>query len=147
MYYLHTPWERQGTRFGGGIPLLRQFPPEISQIKAYLIRTWKHLTTRVEVDLKDVFPKPENKGLLHIWKWGSADLLVYRHGKLVCLIESGGSHHWEKKQSLNDCRKWKLAEINGVRCLTMMNGMMKRLSIRKWRELLGRYIFGLQETE
>jgi hypothetical protein len=27
------------------------------------------------------------------------------------------------------------------------DGMMVRLSIRKWRELLGRYIFGLQETE
>jgi hypothetical protein len=24
---------------------------------------------------------------------------------------------------------------------TMMNGMMERLSNRKWRELLGRYIF------
>jgi hypothetical protein len=29
----------------------------------------------------------------------------------------------------------------------MMNGMMGRLSNRKWRELLGRYIFGLKETE
>ena len=27
-------------------------------------------------------------------------------------------------------REWKLAEINGVRCLTMMNGMMERLSNR-----------------
>ena len=43
-------------------------------------------------------------------------------------------------------REWKLAEINGVRCLTMMNGMMERLSNRKWRELLGRYIFGTKET-
>jgi hypothetical protein len=41
---------------------------------------------------------------------------------------------------------WKLAEINGVRYLTMINGMMERLSNRKWRELLGRYIFGLKET-
>jgi hypothetical protein len=29
----------------------------------------------------------------------------------------------------------------------MMNGMMHRQSNRKWRELPGRYIFGLQETE
>jgi hypothetical protein len=29
----------------------------------------------------------------------------------------------------------------------MMNGMMERLSIHKWRELLGRYSFGLQEAE
>ena len=30
-------------------------------------------------------------------------------------------------------RKWRLAQINGVRCLTMMKGMMGRLSNRKWR--------------
>jgi hypothetical protein len=29
----------------------------------------------------------------------------------------------------------------------VMNGMMERLSNRKWRELHGRCIFGLQERE
>ena len=29
----------------------------------------------------------------------------------------------------------------------MMNGMMDRLSNRKWRELLGRYIFGLETAK
>jgi hypothetical protein len=29
----------------------------------------------------------------------------------------------------------------------MTNGMMERLYNRKWRELLGRYIFGMKETE
>jgi hypothetical protein len=77
--------------------------------------------------LSSVFPESENVGLRHIWKWGSADLIVYRHGKLICLIESGGSHHWEEKQSPNDRRKWKLAEIIGIRCLTRMNGMMGSL--------------------
>jgi len=28
----------------------------------------------------------------------------------------------------------------------MMNRMMQRLSNQKWRELLGRYIFGTKET-
>lgn len=32
-------------------------------------------------------------------------------------------------------------------CLTMMNRMMENLSNHKWRALLGRYIFGLTETE
>jgi hypothetical protein len=107
----------------------------------------KHLSIRKEIRLNKVFLEPENVGLKHIWRYGSADLVVSRHGKPVCIIESGGSHHWEEKQSLNDCPKWKLADINGVRCLTMMNGMMEKLSNRMWRELLGRYIFGLQETE
>jgi hypothetical protein len=29
----------------------------------------------------------------------------------------------------------------------MMNGMLERLSNRKWRELLVRYIFGTKEAE
>jgi len=44
-------------------------------------------------------------------------------------------------------RKWKLEEINGVRRLTMMNGMLGRLPKRKWRGLLGRCIFGVKESE
>ena len=104
---------------------------DIKQIEAYINRTWKHLSTEKEIRLNKLFPEPENVGLKHIWRYGSADLIVYRHKKPVCIIESGGSHHWEEKQSLNDRRKWKLAEVNGVRCLTMMNGMMERLSNRK----------------
>jgi hypothetical protein len=33
------------------------------------------------------------------------------------------------------------------KCCLTMNGMMERLSNRKWRELLGRPIFGLEEPE
>ena len=120
---------------------------DIKQIEEYINKTWKHLSTEKELRLNKVFPQPVNVGLKHIWRYGSADLVVSRHGKPVCIIESGGSHHWEEKQSLNDRRKWKLAEINGVRCLTMMNGMMGRLSNRKWRNLLGRYLFGLKEND
>src|SRR3990170_5299516 len=120
---------------------------DIKQIEAYINRTWKHLSTEKELRLNKVFPEPENVGLKHIWRYGSADLVVSRHGKPVCIIESGGSHHWEEKQSLNDRRKWKLAEINGVRCLTMMNGMMERLSNRKWRAMLGGFLFGRTEGQ
>lgn len=67
--------------------------------------------------------------------------MVYRRDKAVCLIEAGGAHHFEDKQSFNDHRKWKLAEQNGVGCLTMMNGLMARLSRRKWRNLPGWYLF------
>lgn len=56
---------------------------------------------------------------MYIGKWSSADLVVYRYKKPVRIIESVGSHLWEDKQSLNGRRKWKLAEVNGVRCLTM----------------------------
>jgi hypothetical protein len=114
---------------------------DVKQIEKYINNTWKQFTTEKEVRLSKLFTEPENTGLRHIWRYGSADLVVYREGKPICIIESGGSHHWEEKQSLNDRRKWKLAEINGVRCLTMMVGIRNRLSNRKWRGLLGRYLF------
>lgn len=118
-----------------------QITDDIRQIEEYINKTWPKLATQKEVRLSKLFIEPTNKGLKHIWKYGSADLVVYKYNKPICIIESGGSHHWEEKQSLNDRRKWKLAELNGVRCLTMMNGLMTRLSKRKWRALLGSYFF------
>ena len=120
---------------------------DIRQIEQYVNATWPQFTTRKEVRLRELFSEPENAGLQHIWKYGSADLVVYQHDKAVCIIEAGGAHHFEEKQSLNDRRKWKLAEQNGVRCLTMMNGLMLTLSKRKWRELLGRCIFGCAQPK
>lgn len=110
---------------------------DIKQIEKYINNTWKHFATQKEVRLSSVFPEPKNKGLRHTWRYGSADLVVFKDEKPICIIESGGSHHCEEKQSLNDRRKWKLAEQNGVRCLTMMNGIMQRLSNRKWTGITG----------
>jgi hypothetical protein len=117
---------------------------DIKEIEKYINNTWKQLFAQKEIRLSQLFPEPQNKGLRHIWKYGCADLVVYREGKPICMIESGGSHHWQEKQSLNDRRKWKLAEQNGVKCLTMMNGLKQRLSNRKWRALLGRFLFGAE---
>lgn len=114
---------------------------DIKLIERYINNTWKQFNIRKEVRLNDLFIEPENPGLNHIWKYGSADLVIYKNNKPICIIESGGSHHFKEKQRLNDRRKWKLAEQNSVRCLTMMNGLMQRLSGRKWRALLGKYLF------
>lgn len=120
---------------------------DVIRIEAYIHEKWPQFTTQKEVRLKQLFPEPENKGLRHIWTYGAADLVVYRDGRPICIIESGGSHHWEEKQSLNDRRKWKLAEKNGVRCLTMMVNIKDRMSNRQWRNLLGRYIFGTEHLK
>ena len=112
-------------------------------IELYINTTWgKHFTTQVECPLKELFPKPENSGLNHIWKHGSADLVVRRKdGTIACIIEAGGGQHFKEKQSKNDARKWKLCQINGVKCLMMMNSVFSDLSKRKWRQLLGKYVF------
>src|SRR5437867_2988781 len=114
---------------------------EIRNIEGYVNATWPQFTTRKEVRLRELFPEPQNEGLRHIWKYGCADLVVCRREKMVCIIEAGGAHHFEEKQSLNDRRKWKLAEINGVRCLQLMNGAMDGLSKRQWRNLVGSFLF------
>ena len=117
---------------------------DVIEVEKYINKTWKQFDTKLEIRLDKLFPKPLNKGLNHIWKYGSADLCVYKNEKLICIIEVGGSHHMQNdKQKKNDARKWKLCDINNVSCLTMMNGLQKRLSNRKWRNLLGRYLFGI----
>ena len=115
---------------------------EAKAIKAYIEQKWSRLfSVELEVPLKQVFNEPENSGLKHIWRYGFADLVVFRDNKPMAIIEPGGGQHFGEKQSLNDRRKWKLAEQNGVRCLHVMNGVMNSLSKRKWRELIGSYLF------
>ena len=118
---------------------------EIVKIEKYINSTWPKFKTEKEVRLSNLFLVPENRGLKHIWRYGSADLVVFCNETPLCIIETGGAHHWEDKQKRNDRRKWKLAEKNGVRCLTMMNGIMDALSNRKWRTLLGKYIYGTRK--
>jgi len=118
--------------------------PEVTAVRDYIDKTWgRHFANRLEVPLKKLFPEPENFGLKHIWRYGSADLVVERRrdGHVVAVVELGGAHHWGKKQNKNDARKWKLCEVNGVRCLTAINGIQEGLSRRKWRQLLGAHLF------
>lgn len=99
------------------------------------------MDTRLEVPLKELFLEPENKGLQHIWKFGAADLCVYRNDKLVCIVEIGGGQHFDEKQARNDRRKWKLCDINGVKCVGFMNSALQKSSNRSIRKVLGSRIF------
>lgn len=124
---------------------MKQQPTEeVIKLNEYIKSKWKFFQTQLEVPLSKIFPEPENNGLKHIWRFGSADLIVYRDGKPVCIFEPGGQHHWEDRQSLNDRRKYKLCEINKVRCLHLMNGVLDKLSNTQKRRLVGRYLFGLK---
>ena len=118
---------------------------EVKKIDDYINKTWKKFSTETEVKLSRLFPKPANSGLNHIWKYGAADLVIRFKSRIIAIIEPGGAHHFEEKQMRNDRRKWKLCEINGVRCLRMMNGVFDRLSNRKRRCLLGKFLFGVKK--
>ena len=111
------------------------------ELAAYVRRTWRMFEVKTKVPLKDLFPEPEGKGLKRIWNYGHADVAVFRNGKLVAVLEPGGAHHFEKKQSLSDRRKYMLCKLNGVNCLFFMAGMQERLSKRKFRNMIRKALF------
>lgn len=116
---------------------------EIKNVETYIHSQWKNkFVTKLEVPLKDLFSEPDNNGLKHIWKFGSCDLVVFKNDKPICVFEIGGQHHFEPKQQRNDRRKWKLCEINGVKCSgNIMNGVFEKLSNRKKRLLVRKYLW------
>lgn len=114
---------------------------EVKKLETYINKTWPKFTTQKEIALKDIFPEPENKGLKHIWKYGSADLIVFYNNKPVCILEPGGRQHFDEKQHKNDARKFKLCELNNCRCLHMMNRLIDRLSKKQFRKLIGGFLW------
>lgn len=114
---------------------------EALSIKDYIKEQWPQFDVQLEQRLNTLFPQPL-KGCKHIWRHGTADIVVRRGGKIVAVIEPGGSHHFQdEKQMKNDRAKWKLCQINGVGCLRIANGVLDKLSKRKKRTLLGKYLF------
>lgn len=122
---------------------MERITEETKKYEKYIHEQWKYLfETKKEIFLRELLPEPKNSGLKHIWKYGADDLVVYRNGKIVCVIEPGGSHHFQdEKQMKNDRRKWKLHEINGIKLLRIANGVFDQLSNRKKRQLLGKFLF------
>jgi len=118
---------------------------EAINIKEYINDKWPYFEVNLERRLSELFPEPSNVGLKHIWKYGSADLSIFLKDELIAVIEPGGSHHFnDERQVKNDRRKWKLCDINGVNCLFILNGVLNRLSNRRRRSLIGRYLFGVK---
>ena len=109
---------------------------EEEALAEYIKSKWFWFEVKVKVPLKNVFPKPENKGLKHMWKYGHADVVVYHHGKPICIYEPGGSQHLEEKQARNDRRKYMLCKKNDCNCIHMMTGIQNNLSKRKYRQLI-----------
>lgn len=115
---------------------------EALETEAFINNTWPKLKTKLEVPLRDIFPKPENVGLKHIWTYGAADVVVYNGTKIVAVFEPGGSHHFtDDTQKRNDRRKYMLCKKNEVRYLKFANSVISSLSKRQMRKLFGKYIF------
>lgn len=112
-------------------------------LKEYIEKTWQgKFEVKIKVPLKDLFSEPEGKGLKRLWKAGHADVAVFRNGKLLAVLEPGGAHHFEEKQSLSDRRKYMLCKLNGVNCLFFIANVPEKLSRRKFRNMIRRVLFG-----
>jgi len=114
----------------------------LEKLVNYLRGTFPRLRFRVKVPLKELFPEPESKWLKSIWQFGHGDVVVYRHGKPVCIIEPGGFHHTrDEKQKLRDKKKDKLCKLNGVNVLRIYNSTIHRFCNPKIPPYNGKQIF------
>lgn len=120
---------------------LEKITDDVIILETFINKTWPKFTTQKEMALFDLFPEPENKGLKHIWKYGFADLVVKRNNKVVAIFEPGGPQHFDEKQKKNDARKFKLCELNNVKCFHLMNGFKNQISKRKLRQMIGRILW------
>jgi len=109
----------------------------IKDFVCWLRNKFPRLHFKVKKSLRDLFPEPKKyKGF---WKhpWAHADISVFRHGSLVCIIEPGGFQHLtDKKQMINDGKKSFICNENDVYFLPLMNQALKNCEHKEFKRLL-----------
>ncbi len=118
----------------------------IQKLLNWLLINFPLLRFEIKVPLKKLFPKPENKWLQSFWNSNShADISTFRHGKLIAIIEPGGWHYHlkDKKQMLNDRKKYIICKLNRVNVLRIVNDVVENdLEMLKTKRLFKKYFYG-----
>ena len=116
----------------------------IEKLCSHLTNKFPRLEFKIKIPLKKLFPEPENKWLKSIWSYGHADITVFRHNKLIAIVEPGGWYHAkDPKQKIRDSKKDKICKINGVNCLRIFNDVVNNnLDNLKFRRLSKKYFYG-----
>ncbi|MBA7576011.1 hypothetical protein ES708_17848 [subsurface metagenome] len=117
----------------------------IEKLCSYLIANFNpKLEFKIKELLKNILPEPESKWLKKMWRFGHADISVYRHDKLICIVEPGGWHHFKDgKQILNDKKKYILCKLNSVNVLRIVNDVVENdLGLLKTKRLFKKYFYG-----
>ena len=109
----------------------------------HLTNNFPRLQFKLKIPLKELFPEPKNRYLKSFWGNNShADISVFRHQKLVCIIEPGGYHHFkDEKTRIRDQKKDIICHTNGVHCLRVANSIIKDLDLKVTRKLLKKYFY------
>lgn len=116
----------------------------INEFTGWLRQTFKRLVFKVHMPLSELFPEPNSPKLKHFWqcKWSHADVAVYRHGKLICIIEPGGHQHiTDKLQSKRDKKKLAICIENRVSFLPLMNQAVRCKNHPQFKRLLKYYFY------
>lgn len=117
----------------------------IKNLHSHLISEFPRLEFKIKIPLRELFPEPDNRWLKSFWKNNShADISVFRHNKLVAIIEPGGWYHAkDEKQKVRDSKKDKICKINKVNCLRIFNNVVNNdLNNPKFKKLLKKYFYG-----
>ncbi|MBA7558228.1 hypothetical protein ES705_51023 [subsurface metagenome] len=117
----------------------------IEKLHSYLISEFPRLKFKVKIPLKKLFPEPKNKWLKSIRSYGHADIAVFRHGRLITIIEPGGFFHVsDPKQKIRDSKKDRICRENKVNCLRIFNNVVNGdLGNPKFRRLLKKKFYGV----
>lgn len=111
---------------------------------SFVENTFRVTAGEIKTPLKELFPKPEKKHLQKFWNNNShADIPIFRHHKLILIIELGGKAHFsDKKQIIRDKKKYAICKLNGVNLLQISNSVISCLNDVKTKRLFRRYIYG-----
>ena len=116
----------------------------IAEFSHWLVVNFPRLKFATHVPLTEILKEPDSSVLKRFWghHWAHADVVVYRHGKPVCILEPGGHQHiTDKKQNLRDRKKYLVCKQSGVNMLSLMNKTLDYVEHPKFRRLLKCYFY------
>lgn len=116
----------------------------LESFRYWLIENFPRLEFQIKMPLKKLFPKPAKEYLRPFWgnKNAHADVAVFRHHKLVCVVEPGGGQHLtDDKQKWRDEKKAQLCRSNGVNFLPLINSCLNYKETPNFKRLLKCYFY------
>lgn len=122
----------------------------INNFVRWLRKTFKRLEFKTHVPLNELFPEPKQPILKKFWrnKWSHADIAVFRHGKLITVIEPGGHQHLtDELQVKRDRKKLAICISNKVTFLPIMNQAVRCREHPQFKRLLKYYFYQKRSNE
>lgn len=109
----------------------------IEDFVCWLQRNFPRLSFSIKQSLRNLFLEPKLYKSFWANKNAHADISVFRHGKLVCIIEPGGFQHLTDTDQLKrDKKKRYLCEENNVNFLPLLNSCLVERDCKEFKQLL-----------